>query len=242
MLDQNSSHCFVLIHGAWHGGFAWDGVVSRLRAAGHQVDAPTLPGMEPGTSRKDGYFAAAVEAVVGAVRRQDKQVTLVGHSSAGMLLQAAAPQVVSRLRQVVFSNAFVVADGQSQLDNIPAEAATNLSALARTTSNNTLPVAAIADFVRGALMEGESVEQQDALLRQLIAQPFELLSGKVDTKPFDALQLDRAVLFCTRDHSADYLGMAARLRAYRVLTVDGSHEMLVTNPSGYCRALLELSA
>jgi hypothetical protein len=48
------------------------------------------------------------------------------------------------------------------------------------------------------------------------------------------------VLFCVRDHSADYLGMAARLGDYHVLTVDGSHEMLFANPAGYTQALLKL--
>ena len=36
---------FVLAHGAWHGGWAWQPVASRLRAAGHRVWAPTSPGL-----------------------------------------------------------------------------------------------------------------------------------------------------------------------------------------------------
>jgi hypothetical protein len=48
------------------------------------------------------------------------------------------------------------------------------------------------------------------------------------------------VLFCLHDHSADYLGMAARLGDYHVVTADGSHEMLFANPAGYTEALLRL--
>ena len=36
---------FVLVHGAWHGGWCWDRVAARLRAAGHEVHAPTLTGL-----------------------------------------------------------------------------------------------------------------------------------------------------------------------------------------------------
>ncbi|MCW2620092.1 MAG: putative hydrolase or acyltransferase of alpha/beta superfamily, partial [Modestobacter sp.] len=36
---------FVLVHGAWHGGWCWDRVVPLLRAAGHEVHAPTLTGL-----------------------------------------------------------------------------------------------------------------------------------------------------------------------------------------------------
>jgi Alpha/beta hydrolase family len=85
---------FVLIHGAWtaaawHGGFAWDGVAERLRHAGHDVEARTLPGMNPGENRLGIEFGDYVDAVVDTIRQQGKSVTLVGHSSAGMLMQAA---------------------------------------------------------------------------------------------------------------------------------------------------------
>src|SRR5262245_52119165 len=117
--DDMPRHTFVLLHGAWHTGAAWDGVASWLRLAGHQVEAPTLPGMHPGDNQAGIHFADYVEAVVDVVQRQHHEVILVGHSSAGMLLQAAAPRVADVLDMVVFSNAFVMANGQSQLDNIP---------------------------------------------------------------------------------------------------------------------------
>ena len=42
---------FVLVHGAWHGGWAWQPVASRLRAAGHHVWAPTCPASASTTTR-----------------------------------------------------------------------------------------------------------------------------------------------------------------------------------------------
>lgn len=230
---------FVLIHGAWHGGFAWDGVAEQLRQHGHAVEAPTLPGMHPGDDRAGIRFGDYVEAVVDVLQRQHRKVVLVGHSSAGMLLQAAAPRVADAIRLLVFSNAFVVADGQSQLDNIPPDAAASLTALAETTPDGTVPVAPLEDFFRNLLMVGDPRKKQDALLQRLLPQPFSLLSGQVDTQPFEALDVAKAVLFCRRDQSADYLGMAARLGSYSVVTADGSHEMLFTDPVRYTRALLQ---
>ena len=107
--DQATPRRFVLIHGAWHGGFAWEGVAQRLRNAGHAVEAPTLPGMNPGDNRFGIEFGDYVDAVVDVLKRQDKPVILVGHSSAGMLLQAAAPRAARAIDLLVFSNAFVVA-------------------------------------------------------------------------------------------------------------------------------------
>src|SRR5262249_8319629 len=45
--DETPQRTFVLTHGAWHTGAAWDEVARRLRLAGHKVEAPTLPGTNP---------------------------------------------------------------------------------------------------------------------------------------------------------------------------------------------------
>jgi pimeloyl-ACP methyl ester carboxylesterase len=239
--DDTPRRTFVLIHGAWHTGAAWDEVASRLRLAGHKVKAPTLPGKHP-VDRGEIQFDDYVDAVVAVVQQQHHKVILVGHSSAGMLLQAAAPRVADMLDMVVFNNAFIMANGESQLDNIPAAVADFLTAVAQSTPDNTIPVAAVADFIRNALMEGDPVEKQDALIASLVAQPFALLSTPVDTEPFEALHIPKAVLFCLRDHSADYLGMATRLGSYSTITANGSHEMLFSAPVGYTKALLKLVA
>jgi alpha/beta hydrolase family protein len=39
------SHTFVLVHGAWHGGWCWERVADRLRGCGHTVFTPTLTGL-----------------------------------------------------------------------------------------------------------------------------------------------------------------------------------------------------
>jgi hypothetical protein len=89
-------------------------------------------------------------------------------------------------------------------------------------------------------MEGDSTKKQDALLKILVDQPFSLFSTAVETAAFEALEIPRAMLFCRRDHSADYLGMAARLRRYEVVVADGSHQMLFSAPRGFTDALLAL--
>lgn len=240
-MDSPSAAKFVLIHGAWHGGFAWNGVARRLRLSGHEVEAPTLPGMHPGDDQAGIKFSDYVDAVVEVLQRQQSPVILVGHSSAGMLLQAAAPLAASAIRLMVFNNAYVVADGQSLLENLPAEAAAVLTALAQSTPDGTVPVEPLEGYIRNVLMEGDPVKTQDALIQRLLPQSFALFSARVDTKPFEALNIPRAILFCMRDHSADYLGMAARLGSYGVVTVNGSHEMLFADPAGYTRALIRVA-
>ena len=232
---------FVLIHGAWHNGTAWDGVASALRQAGHDVDAPTLPGANPGDNQSGIQFADYVDAVEDVLRQQHRKAIVVAHSSASMLVQAAAPRVPEAIDLLVFANTFIVANGQTQLDNVPADAAAGLTALAQQ-NGGIVPFAPLEGFIRGALMEGDPVQKQDALLQILVNQPFSLFSTPVDTRAFEALDVEKAFLFCRRDHSADYPGMATRLGRYETLVADGSHEMLFSAPKAFTKALLALVA
>ena len=74
---------FVLIHGAWHGGWCWEGVISELQRAGHAAEAPTMPGHGPGQDRSKIRFDDYVKAIVSVLQKQAVPSILVGHSSAG---------------------------------------------------------------------------------------------------------------------------------------------------------------
>ncbi len=113
---------FVLIHGAWHGGWCWDGVIKELEKQGHTTQAPTMPGQHAGDDRSGIKFDDYVDTITSLLAKQDTPVVLVGHSSAGFLLQMAAPKVPDKIQQLVFHNAFILADGKSQFDLVPPEA------------------------------------------------------------------------------------------------------------------------
>ena len=40
-----SKRCFVLVPGAWYGGWVWCDFAAQLRALGHVVTTPTLTGL-----------------------------------------------------------------------------------------------------------------------------------------------------------------------------------------------------
>jgi pimeloyl-ACP methyl ester carboxylesterase len=101
---------FVLITGAWHGGWAWRPVAEHLRAAGRAVYAPTLPGLADGDDPTQYSLADTVQAVVDLIEGEDlHDVTLVGHSWGGYPITGAAPAIAARLRKLVYWSAFVPA-------------------------------------------------------------------------------------------------------------------------------------
>jgi hypothetical protein len=73
------SETYVLITGAWHGGWGWRAVAQSLRANGHRVLAPKLPGLADGDDPTHHSLADVVDNVAGLIERHDlSDVVLVG--------------------------------------------------------------------------------------------------------------------------------------------------------------------
>src|SRR4051795_5575753 len=78
---------FVLVHGAWHGGWCWQRVIDRLTAQGHRVFAPTLTGVceRSHLDSPSVNLSTHISDVVNEIQWKDlENVVLVGHSYAGM--------------------------------------------------------------------------------------------------------------------------------------------------------------
>ena len=115
---------FVLVHGAWHGGWCWQRVTPLLRAAGHEVYAPTLTGLGERAHLADHKIdlVSHVADIAGLLEMEDlEQVVLVGHSYAGMVITGVADRAAARLKRLVYVDAFLPAHGQCVLDFWPAE-------------------------------------------------------------------------------------------------------------------------
>ncbi len=237
------SQHFILLHGAWHGGWCWDGVIRALEKAGHTAEAPTMPGHRSQDDRSGIRFEDYVNAIARVLKGQAGPVVLVGHSSAGFLMQAAAPKASEKISQLVFHNAFILPDGKCQFDLVPPEVAEGMTAAANASPDNCVPID--EGFVRGALMADASKETQDALIARLVPQPISLFTTPVSTGDFEALTIPRTVLFCKDDASLPpgaYLGMAQGLGSHQLVELDGGHETLFSNPQAVADGLIEVLA
>ena len=110
---------FVLVHGAWHGGWCWQRVNERLTAQGHRVFAPTLTGVceRSHLDSPSVDLSTHIHDVVNEIRWKElENVVLVGHSYGGMVISGVAEQVATKIASIVYLDAFVPADGQSLVD------------------------------------------------------------------------------------------------------------------------------
>jgi len=106
---------YVLVHGAYQGGWIWKLVARRLRAAGHGAHAPTLDGCA------ERHHQVRAGITVGTHAREVAQllfyedlrpVILVGTSSGGMVITKAAEQARDRVGRVVFVDALALLPGE----------------------------------------------------------------------------------------------------------------------------------
>jgi pimeloyl-ACP methyl ester carboxylesterase len=115
---------YVLVPGAWLGGWAWDQVASRLRDGGHRVRALTLAGLaeRAGDGAEQVDLERHVADVVEAIERDDlHDVVLVGHSYGGVPVTGAADRVPGRLARLVYVDSGPARDGVAYLDTLPPQ-------------------------------------------------------------------------------------------------------------------------
>jgi pimeloyl-ACP methyl ester carboxylesterase len=128
---QEPARTYVLVHGAWGGGWAFKKVDSLLTVRGHRVYRPTLTGLGErvhlGTANVG--LSTHVTDIVNVLIFEDlRDVVLVGHSYGGMVITGVADRVPERVRHLVFVDALVPRDGESL---VTASRGTKLEGFAR---------------------------------------------------------------------------------------------------------------
>ena len=110
---------FVLVHGSFQGGWIWRPVVTRLRAAGHTVFAPTLDGC----GERRHQLRAGIDTTMHAMEIAEllffedlRDVVLVGTSSGGMVVCRAAELMRPRIARIVLVDALALFPGEKTRD------------------------------------------------------------------------------------------------------------------------------
>jgi len=122
--DANRQPTFVIVHGAWGGGWAFKEVDRLLTADGNKVYRPTLTGQgervhlsSPGIN-----LSTHITDIVNVILWEDlHDIVLVGHSYGGMVVAGVMDRVPERIRRVVFVDAAVPNDGESMRDTMGAD-------------------------------------------------------------------------------------------------------------------------
>ncbi|PZG06075.1 alpha/beta fold hydrolase [Nonomuraea aridisoli] len=231
------SMTFVLVPGAWQGGWSWEPVAQRLRAAGHVAVTITLPGLAGGDSRSGLHLSDAVDHVAGEIEKRDlSNVVLVGHSWGGYPITGAAHRVAHRLAKIVYFNAFVPARGVPFIDENQ-----DYAAILRAAIDASPDGSVSVTFEQVPVLMPELPEAAQRLFHELLVpQPGTYFLQSLDVDDVTTLGVPAAYVLSENDLALARPGteLAARI-GLTPLMVPGGHQSMLTHPDEVAEVLLK---
>ncbi len=115
---------YVLVHGAWHGGWCWHPVADALRAQGHKVFTPTQTGLgdRKHLLSRDITLDVFVDDVANLMEAEElRDAILVGHSFGGSAISGVADRMPEAVRHLVYLDSLILEPGQSPFGILPAD-------------------------------------------------------------------------------------------------------------------------
>jgi pimeloyl-ACP methyl ester carboxylesterase len=232
---------FVLVHGAWHGGWCWRHLVPLLRARGHEVHHPTLTGLGERSHLRGPVGTGLgldthVEDVLAVLEYEDlREVVLVGHSYGGMVVTGVADRAADRLQHLVYLDAWLPHDGESLFDLMRPERRDSFRERARQHGG-------LVPSPPPQLFGVTAPPTVDWLAARLGPQPVRTFEQPLVLRsPPEVISLPRTYIRCTEGPLVSIFDpFAARARAtsgWRYEELRTGHDAMVTAPHELASAL-----
>lgn len=232
---------FVLLHGAWHGGWCWREVAGRLRGAGHRVVTPTQTGLGERAHLLAAWITLEVfvQDLVGVLEAEElEEAVLVGHSFGGIAITGAAALVPERIRQLVYLDSLIPVSGETPLQGVLPEVAARRREMAAENGGVFLPVPEPGVF---GVKEGAAA---DWLRRRMTAHPFGAFDSAITFEGAPGNGLPAVYVFCTAPVYGPLEPSRARARAvpgWEWVELAASHDAMVTHPAETAKLLMEIA-
>ena len=224
----------ILVPGFWIGAWAWDEVAEALRAAGHDVTALTLPGLESVDADRSAItFADHVDAICDAVTAAGRPVVLAVHSGAGAPGYAVTDRIPEQIAAMVY------------VDTGPAKGALDpdFSAVEK-------PMPSLEKLAAEENVDGLTKEQLETFRRRAVSEPGAALRGSAELTNDARLDVPSTVV-CTGYTSAQYkdavkegqtwLGGLNELRNVTYVDLPTSHWPMWSRPKELARIIGEVA-
>jgi pimeloyl-ACP methyl ester carboxylesterase len=239
LADQiRSPATFVLVHGAWHGGWCWQNAAAILRSAGHTVYTPTQTGLGERSHllSRDITIDTFVDDVANLIRwEQLKQVVLVGHSFGGLTISGVADRMPERLRKLVYLDSLILEDGQTPFSVLPKETvAARLKAADESSKGLSLPVPDPKDI--GLLLD----EDQRFVASRLTPHPLSTYTSPMKLRNPIGNGVPVTYITCSAPSYAPIsksFALAAS-RGWPISELNTGHVAMVSAPSEVARELM----
>lgn len=239
---------FLLIHGSWHGGWCFDAVAELLRAAGHSVAAPDLPGMggdqaELAAVTLQGWAEFAAQHCRSMKQRLGGQpVVLAGHSRGGLVVSQAAETAPKAVDALAYICAMMLPAGMSRAAFKQIEEPNPaFDALVSPTpgGHGSMVTGANPGAVFAQLGPPDAVA---GAMARLVTEPHGPRSAPLRLTPERYGSIPRTYIECTHDRTIP-LSSQRRMQEMspgaRRVTLDADHSPFLSRPDELAKALID---
>ena len=194
---------FVLVGGAWLGGWCWQPVAAPLRARGHYVYPVTLTGLGERShlASPEVDVDTYVADIVNLVEYEElHDVVLVGHSYAGLLVTAVADRIPERIGLLAYLDSGPVPDGTAYLDLQPPPARELIERLVAEAGEGwRVPMPSWEELaaVVGASLNGLGSDERSRMRGRSVAQPLRTLTQPISLRNPAREQVPKLLITCT---------------------------------------------
>jgi pimeloyl-ACP methyl ester carboxylesterase len=184
-----------------------------------------------------------VQSIVDYIVDKDlTDIVLLGHSFGGSIIAKVAEVISTRIRRLIFFNAFVLNDGESLNDNISPDTQALFDKLAKESDSNTITMP--FEIWREAFLNDADLELARSSYAQLSPEPYQPGIDKLDLQRFYSLSIPKSYLYCTEDTAVPqgewgwHPKMSSRLGLFRLVQMSGGHEVMFSNPVGLAEKII----
>ncbi len=217
---------FLLGHGAWHGGWCWDDVRTRLEANGHTVAAPDLPGHGSDTTPTGGVTLDAYVTRICHVLEDGEPAIVVGHSMGGMVISGVAERCPDAIQRLIYLCAFVPADGHSMANGGRLNTATTLHPANMESVLDGAGIMLKERLIRSAFYHDVPDDVAAQAQAKLVPQPAAVMGEKLSLSNANFGRVPKAYIECLEDQAVHLVAQRTMYRAAGstdVATMDTGH-------------------
>jgi len=232
---------FVLVHGSFGGGWYWRLVAPQLRSLGHDVYTPTLTGLgERAHLLRCGVdLSTHIEDITNLLFYEDlSRIILVGHSYAGMVITGVAAKTPERIAKLIYFDAYVPSDGQSEVDLWPPPTSAGVSFVRPSRSDEVRPPPPPSAF---GIHDPKMAQWVAARLKP---QPMSTYLQAPPASTPASRAIPRAYILCTGSSILQVMApfaAKARSEGWEVREIASDHDAMLTHPQESTKILDELA-
>ena len=238
-MKNNKPH-FLLIHGAWHGGWVWNEISEILRYQRYSVSTPTLTGLGEKKHLLSSKITIEtfIEDVVNHIIFENlNNIILVGHSFAGSVISGVADKLKDRIQKLIYFDAVILKDDQKPFDIAPKELVKQRIELAKRFGNGISIPAPSADAF-GVF----DIKKSLLLEEKLTPHPLSAFQSKLILKNEVGNGIPLSYIFCTKPvyKSLESSREVVRKMKWPIFELNAGHDAMLTHPKETLNLLMKI--